>query len=283
MRVLVTGSSGFIGTKLCLFLEKQSIDVIPIDFETGYDITNPKCFQHIKKTDVIVHLASLSYVPQSFKEPYKFYKENTLGTLNILELAKEHHARVVFFSSYLYGIPKILPVSETNKLRPHNPYAESKKIGEELCEAYHRDFGVDSIIFRPFNIYGEGQNPSFLIPTIINQIHTGEVKLMDSSPKRDYIHINDIIYAVDKAIKSSLIGCDKFNLGSGISYSVSEIADIIRQYSPIDFTVSFNEIARKNEVSDCYADISKAKKVLNWSPQIDIHEGLQTIMANKKW
>jgi UDP-glucose 4-epimerase len=283
MCVLITGSDGFIGSKLCSKIETQGFDMVKLDHINGHDITIPETFENITAPSVIVHLASLSYVPDSFKNPYQFYQQNFLGTLNVLEFARKHKAKVIFFSSYLYGKPEQLPVNENHELNPHNPYAESKRIGELLCEAYQRDFGVNTIIFRPFNIYGHGQNSNFLIPTIIKQIKTGNVHLMDATPKRDYIHVDDVINAVLKAIVNSQVHNGMFNLGSGKSYSVDEIVQVIKSYSPIEFNVSYEDSARKNEVHDCFADISKTKELLNWNPEINIHEGIKTLIEDIKW
>ena len=283
MRVVITGSAGFIGSKLCSKLETSGFDIEMLDHKNGQDITIPETFEKLNPPCVIVHLASLSYVPDSFKDPYRFYQQNILGTLNILEFARKHNAKVIFFSSYLYGKPEQLPVNEAHKLNPHNPYAESKRIGENLCEAYYRDFGVNAIIFRPFNIYGSGQNPNFLIPTILNQIKTGSVKLMDAAPKRDFIHVNDVVNAVLNAIENSEINFGKFNLGSGKSYSVNQIVQIIKEHSPVEFNVSYSENVRKNEVPDCIADISKTKTALKWTPEISIHKGIKKLIEDTKW
>jgi nucleoside-diphosphate-sugar epimerase len=282
MRILITGSEGFIGSKLCSKIETQGFDMVKLDHIIGHDITNPETFENITTPSVIVHLASLSYVPDSFKNPYQFYQQNFLGTLNVLEFARKHKAKVIFFSSYLYGRPDQLPVNESHELNPHNPYAESKRIGEILCEAYQRDFGVNTIIFRPFNIYGPGQNSNFLIPTIIKQIKAGNVHLMDATPKRDYIHVDDIVNAVLKAITNSQVHNEILNLGSGKSYSVDEIVQVIKSFSPIEFNVSYEDNARKNEVPDCYADISKTQVLLNWNPEINIHDGIKTLIEELK-
>lgn len=281
MRLLVTGSSGLIGKSLCVALKNNGHVVSELDYTQGQDVTDMQYFSLYSDLDAIVHLASISFVPESFKNPANFYRTNLLGTLNALETARKTGAKFIYFSSYLYGAPEYLPVDENHVLNPHNPYAESKRMGEELCRAYFRDFGTQSLIFRPFNIYGENQDERFLIPTIINQARSGKVELMDPVPKRDYIHTSDVINAVIKGLMLEDFGCEVINLGSGVSHSVSEVVKIVKEYSEQPFKVSYKDNVRPNEVPDCYADIRKAKKMLNWEPEISLKEGIIKLLKEK--
>jgi len=187
---------------------------------------------------------------------------------------------VIFFSSYVYGRPQYLPIDESHPLNAHNPYAQSKIICEKLCEGYSRDFDLPIIVFRPFNIYGTGQNSYFLIPTILNQVKIGLVKLQDSRPRRDYLFIEDVICAIQLVMSSPITHYDVFNLGNGISYSISDIIDIIRDVYPHEFEVEFNGEIRKNEVMDIIADTHHAKVDLLWEPKISLKEGI-TQMINE--
>tara|TARA_B110001450_G_scaffold252071_1_gene273155 strand:+ start:2200 stop:3057 length:858 start_codon:yes stop_codon:yes gene_type:complete len=281
--IAVTGSSGFVGKHLCKALRYNKNIVIEIDIEKGMDIEDASIFKSLTRYDYIIHLAAKSYVPDSYNDPISFYKTNFIGTLNVLESARNNNAKVIFLSSYLYGSPDYLPLDEHHKLKPHNPYAHSKILAEKLCEAYYRDFNIPTTVFRPFNIYGDDQNPNFLIPTILNQIQSGNVKLQDSKPKRDYIHVNDVVNAILLAISNKQHFCEKFNLGTGKSYSVSEIIEVIKKYTPTTFSVRYEEKTRKNEVLDCRADITKAKEFLNWEPQIDFQKGIKSLMEKILW
>ena len=280
--IAVTGSSGFIGKNVCISLRRNGYNVVEIDSERGFDIRVINNFSSLPDYDVIVHLAARSFVPDSFKEPLDFYQTNINGTLNVLESARQKKANVIFFSSYLYGTPKYLPVDENHELRPHNPYANSKLIGEKLCEAYFNDFNLSTTVFRPFNIYGNDQNGNFLIPTILSQLENEEVHLLDSIPKRDYIHVSDVVSAISCAIDANLNGYECFNLGSGKSFSVEHIAKALMEISKSEANLVFSNSARKSEVLDCYADITKTVEMLNWKPQVSIKQGLEQIINGRK-
>jgi len=276
--IAVTGSSGFIGRHLLGALSEQQYNIIEIDIEKDLDISDWSKARNIPHFDIIIHLAAKTFVPDSFKRPHEFYFVNQSSTLNVLELARINSASVIYFSSYLYGTPEYLPIDEKHPLKPHNPYAQSKIICEKICEGYYRDFGVPVIIFRPFNIYGPGQNSSFLIPGIIEQQKSGKILLKDPRPKRDFIHVSDIIYAVMLAIKLENPGLQTFNLGTGKSYSVEEIVNLIIKYYGKRTVVKYTNEYRPGEVLDTIADIRKISTVLKWSPSINIEKGLDALL-----
>ena len=273
MRILVTGSDGFIGKKLTQELKNLGHEVLPFDLSSGNDICSWSSVSTIQHIDMIYHLAAISFVPFSYEQPGKMYNVNVHGTMNILELARQRGAKLVFMSSYVYGQPDYLPIDEKHPLKPFNPYCQSKILGEQLCEAYHRDFNVPIMIFRPFNIYGYGQRPEFLIPLIIEQVSQGEVSLKDPRPKRDYIHVDDVVSAMIKASSLSF-GYETLNLGSGISYSVKEVVEILLESSEKNVEVSYLNEFRKNEVLDTIANIEKTSHYLSWKPEIDFRTGI---------
>jgi UDP-glucose 4-epimerase len=240
----------------------------------------------VPEQEIIIHLASKSFVPASFLDPLSFYNNNISSTLNILEKAKLDGSRIIFFSTYVYGKPSYLPIDENHVKSPLNPYTQSKVICEELCEAYHRDFGVPVTIFRPFNIYGPGQDSSFFIPTIINQLNGDKIELNDSRPKRDFIYIDDVIEAVLKSIISDSNGLSIYNLGTGVSTSVADIVNMIVSLSHSKASVVFSNTIRQGEILDTVADISKTETELKWSPQIPLDKGLKATIdyfnPNKK-
>ena len=279
MKILITGFSGFIGKYLLERLKQTNHELILLDIANGCDICDWEQVKHIKNIDIIVHLANLSFVPVSYEEPKKFYESNYLSTLNMLELCRLNNAKIIFFSSYIYGKPQYQPVDEHHPIQAFNPYAQTKVICESLCEGYNRDFKVPVTIFRPFNIYGKGQNPDFLIPTIIEQAKKGSIVIKDDRPKRDYIHVKDIVEAVYASIESeNTATLQTYNLGTGVSYSVKEIIDIVRDLFNRDIEYHCKNEIRPNEVMDTIADISKIKSALNWTPKIDIIEGLKTMI-----
>ncbi len=276
--ITITGSSGFIGKHLVKYLKSKNYEIIEFDVKSGIDISKWKDIEKIAKFDIIVHLAAKSFVPESFKKPYEFYKNNINTTLNVLELARKHEAKVIYFSSYLYGTPKYLPIDEKHPLSPHNPYAQSKLICEKLCEGYHRDFHVPIIIFRPFNIYGPGQSSHFLIPGIIEQFSKGEIVLKDPRPKRDFIHISDVIVSVLHAIEFNSKELEVFNLGTGKSYSVEEVVNYLTSNARVKPKLIYTNEYRQSEVLDTVADISKISAKFNWKPEVDLQQGLHAIL-----
>lgn len=278
MKVAITGSRGFIGTALVQKLRNYKIEIIEIDILLGYNLLDWESLLTIKKFDVLIHLAAKSYVPESFTNPSSFYTTNVIGTLNALELCKKYEARMIFTSSYVYGTPEYLPINENHPLVAFNPYAQSKLIGEDLCKAYHRDFDVPVIVFRPFNIYGKGQNDNFLIPSIIKQATSGKVMLKDPRPKRDFIYINDVVDAYLQAIYSDFSSVEFINLGSGVSTSIKEITQLIEEKFNKKVSIVFSGEKRKNEVLETRADISKANKLLHWKPKVSIEDGITNML-----
>ena len=285
-RILVTGSSGFVGKNLVEELKRQDADVLTLTDHDGrrIDIRDQQRVEAIINKirnidiDIVYHLAAITSVPFSFENPGETYDVNVLGTLNILELCRSCNAdKIVFASSYVYGQPQYLPIDEKHPLQPTNPYARSKILGEELCRAYNTDFGVKCIILRPFNIYGVGQSKNFLIPSIIAQLRYGKIELKDPEPKRDFIYISDVIDAYIKAGEFNG-DFDVFNIGYGKSYSVKEIVDKIIYLYGKDVKVKYSGERRKNEIMDTIADIKKAKEKLGWKPSVEIDNGLSNLL-----
>ena len=281
MKILITGHSGFIGSYLQKKLEKTEHELILADIANGTNICDWQQVKQYEGMDVIVHLANLSFVPASYEQPKRFYETNYLSTLNMLELCRLNNAKMVFFSSYIYGHPQYQPIDENHPTQAFNPYAQTKVICESLCEGYNRDFKVPITIFRPFNIYGTGQNPDFLIPSIIQQAKTGKIVIKDDRPKRDYIHVEDIVDAIITAIETENTdkSIKKYNLGSGLSYSVKEIVDMVRGLFDTEIEYICTHEIRPNDVMDTIADISKIRTELNWKPSVSILEGLTKMVS----
>jgi len=279
MRILITGNSGFIGSYLTRKLHANGYELVLCDLSTGVNIKNWDEISEIRNVDAVIHLANLSFVPASFADPKLFYETNFITTLNMLELCRLNNARMIYFSSYMYGAPDYQPIDERHPKRAYNPYSQTKLIAESLCEGYNRDFKVPVTIFRPFNIYGTGQNPDFLIPTIINQARTGKIEIKDDRPRRDYIHVSDVVEAVQAVInKPATTEMQVYNLGSGKSYSVKEVIELVCANfdTKIEYTCT-NQI-RQNEVLDTIADISKIKSEIGWLPQITLEEGIKELI-----
>jgi len=279
MKILITGYSGFIGTYLQKRLKLTQHELVLADITNGIDICDWQQVKRFEGIDIVIHLANLSFIPASYNEPKKFYETNYLSTLNMLELCRLQNAKMIYFSSYMYGHPQYQPIDENHPIQAYNPYSQTKVICESLCEGYNRDFKVPITIFRPFNIYGKGQNPEFLIPSIIQQAQNGKIIIKDDRPKRDYIHVEDIVEAIIAAIDNQTDKFEKFNLGTGKSYSVKEIIEIVRGFFNSDIEYICTHEIRENEVLDTVADISKIRKELHWQPKISIQDGLKKMLS----
>lgn len=280
MKVLITGSNGFIGKHLVKSLLNINIEVIPFDISDGNDICNWESIKSIKDIDYIVHLASKTFVPHSYTYPRNFFHLSIVGTLNCLEYCRLNDSKLIYLSSYLYGEPDYLPVDEEHPTKAFNPYAASKLECENLCHYYYEFFKTKSIIFRPFNVYGEGQLKDFLIPTIINQAKQGDIYLKDGTPKRDYVYVEDLVSAITQALKNDTVEHDTFNIASGESYSVNEIVQLVLQQFKNGKKVYYEQAPRNNDVSDTRGNSSKIQKLLNWRPKVTISEGLKKMISN---
>lgn len=276
--VLVTGATGFIGKNLCKKLRSLSIDVIEFSSKDGDISINSSLDLFFNKgVTHLIHLAGSTFVPKSWEEPHLFLETNVLGTSTALDFCRKQGCSMTYISAYIYGSDVINPISENSPISPNNPYALSKKMGEDLCEFYNKYYSVSVNIIRPFNVYGPGQPEHFLIPFIIKQIkETNEVKVKDLEPKRDYIYIDDLIDCIVKAKDYKLF--DVFNAGTGKSYSVKEIIEIALKLSDKKHSIISESSTRKNEISDTIADINNAHSKLKWISKISIEQGLSELL-----
>ena len=281
-RILVSGSTGFIGKHLVRSLIEAGHDVMGMSRLDG-DIANLNTWYNLPPMDVVIHLASRTFVPDSWNDPLSFVETNLNGTICCLEYCRMHNSRLIYLSSYLYGNPDHLPISESANLHVNNPYGLSKKIAEESCTFYFNNVGVSTVILRPFNVYGPGQSADFLIPIIIDQVISRKsIEVKDLNPKRDYIYIDDLIRAIINAIELDN-GLFIFNLGSGISYSVAEVIECIQRIEGTTLPVTSSGEKRPGEIMETKADISKAKHVMGWSPRWSLELGIaETISEIKK-
>lgn len=276
----VTGSTGFIGSHLTAKLREMGIDIFEISRSfSQIDITSCDQVKNIPAQEVLFHLAGITNISLSFETPYHVYINNVVGTLNMLEWCRKNEVpKMVFLSTFVYGLPQYLPVDEKHPATPTNPYSTSKLLAEELCRAYCRDYGLNVAVLRLFNVYGPGQKSDFVIPRIIEQLSTGKVQLGASTPKRDFVYVDDVVDSILSASMSEINGFEIFNIGSGISYSIKEIAS---ELSSLYFnetgnhvSINYNDVLKKGDVLDTVANIEKVKSKLNWYPKIDIKTGL---------
>lgn len=281
MRVIVSGSEGFLGRQVCEQLHKKGIEVISLDITSGFDLSMPEAFEKLPKADHFIHLANLVYVPLSYVQPYLFYRINYMTTLNALEYCRRNNAHFIYASSYIYGPAQYLPVDEKHPRMPFNPYADTKVICEGLCQSYNKYFGVKSSILRPFNLYGVGQKGKLLIPEIVSQLKNGaEIQLKASSPRRDFVNVIDVAMAFVSCLNDDS-DCSFYNVCSGKSYSIKELTDFFvkgaREFG-IELQFSFSEEERKNEVDETVGSYEKIHEKLGWVPTISLEEGVREII-----
>ena len=279
MRIAVAGSKGFVGRNVCSILEKAGHSVISIDLADGLDLCDASIINMVPELDVFIHLANLVYVPESYKDPAKYYRINYMTTLNALEICRKFGAKLIYISSYIYGTPQYLPVDESHPICPFNPYAQTKVICEMLCEGYQRDFGIKVSILRPFNLYGTGQKGKLLIPEIISQIKEGKtrIQLKAANPRRDFVNVVDLARAILLCVEiDASIG--PFNVCTGRSISVREITEIINSnlQNKVEFVFSVSD--RPNEVDETRGSYDSIK-AMGWEPTICFEDGVKEILS----
>ena len=272
--ILITGGSGFLGKRLISRLDKINYSYISLSSKDG-DINNAETFQSISKVKFVFHLAGKSFVPQSWEEDDNLFSTNILGTRNVVQFCKKVDAKLIMASSYIYGHPRNLPIKENHPIEPNNPYALSKWIAEQIVEFDSKHNNLNAVILRIFNIYGNGQSENFLIPKIISHVENNEeIKIFDLKPKRDFVYIEDVVDALILSLKIKN-GFHRFNIGSGESFSVEQIIQMIQKIYGSKLKISCQEKTRRNEVNNVVADISHARKVLKWNPNYNFYEGLK--------
>ena len=297
MRILVTGGAGFIGSHLVDRLIKENHKVIVIDnLTTGKEENiNPQAefhnldiydFEKIKplfeKIDFVFHLAAISQILVSIKDPVETSKVNILGTINVFKAAIEAKVKRVIFasSSSVYGNQEKLPLKENMRPNPVNPYALQKLVGEQFAKLFTKLYGIPIISLRYFNVYGPRINInsdySSVIGKFLKQKAEGKPLTIfgNGEQTRDFCYIDDVVDATIKAIKSKkLKGGGVINIGSGKSYSINYLADLIggkRKYLA----------PREGDVKHTQADIALAKKLFTWQPKVSFEEGLRRV---KEW
>jgi dTDP-glucose 4,6-dehydratase len=306
MKILITGSEGFIGSHLTeklislgydirAFIKYNSfnsygwLDVLPsktkdkIDFFLG-DIRDPSLVEEAcKDCEAIFNLASLIAIPYSYKAPHSYLQTNALGALNIMNAAKNiHNIKVIHTSSSeVYGTAQYVPINETHPLNAQSPYAATKIAADQIVKAFNYSFEIPSIIIRPFNTYGPRQSLRAVVPTIISQLLNNNIKinLGSISPTRDLSFIEDTVSGFIAALNSNIVNGEVFNLGSNFEISIDDLANLIGNLFDKKIIINSEEKRvrpKKSEVERLWADITKAKKILKWEPKYENIEGLKS-------
>jgi len=273
--IFVTGSSGFIGSKIIEKLSKSQV-LTDSDNSKRVDLRNIEEVLKIDSADVVIHLAGK--IPKKELKWNDYFDNNVSGTLNVLEYCiKKKVKKLIYVSSYVYGNPEYCPIDENHPVNPHSAYSESKYLGERLCKFYCDRTELNVTILRPFNIFGESMNEGFLLTNIINAVKTDKkITIVNKNSKRDFLYIDDFVDLILK-IKDYNCKFEIFNVGAGISFSFNDVIKKIENITSKKLNVNYLE-DDKIFIDNIQADISKIKGKLNWKPKIEFEEGLKKIL-----
>lgn len=320
--ILITGGAGFIGSHLAYFLSKKEYNITILDdlshgflenlntFGNNYytfikkDITK-NIDKYLKNQDAVFHLAAISSLPECQENPSKAIEINLKGTENVLETCRKHKIKKVIFASTgaIYENThnnKKNPLFEECFKTPNLIYPLTKLWAEQLCQSYVKNYNMDIIIPRFFNVYGGNQNSIRKSPPLtiylIKKILAKEIPQLhsDGKQKRDYVHINDINQILLKMLKNNKISGETINVCTGKTYSVRNIVKIIKELLDSDIQEKYNPSENlwanynlytgfplKKEIIDdevnkhAIGDYSKAKNLLNWKPKVSFKKGIQ--------
>jgi UDP-glucuronate 4-epimerase len=305
--ILITGGAGFIGSHLVdrLLAEGGWRIVVVDDFNDFYDpaikrenvrallsnpdnelveadIRNPSAFARVfdeTQFDCIVHLAARAGVRPSLKEPRLYVETNINGTLNLLELARAHGVKQFVFgsSSSVYGMNAKVPFSEDDPIfNPISPYAATKAAGELLCHSFAHLYDMRIVCLRFFTVYGARQRPDLAIHKFAKLISAGTPVPVfgDGTTSRDYTYIDDIIAGVRAAIDYDQSNYEVINLGESRTVELRELISLLEKaldrHAQID-----RQPLQPGDVTQTFADISKARRLLGYNPQTQIEEGIE--------
>jgi len=288
-RVLVTGSTGFVGSHLVKKLTREGANVFELSrSKTGKkvlkgniaDFSGLELFMRNSKIQACIHLAAESLVELGQEDPYRTFKTNIDGTLNVLEAARVNSLERVIVAStaHVYGKNK-LPYVEKYTPRPSRPYETSKACTDLIAQSYADTFNLPVLVPRFVNIYGPGDlNFSRLIPKTIQAVLSGETpKMWGGEALRDYLFIEDALNAYVKllSIPLKIIKDNRiFNFGSGNKASVEAIIRKIIAISGKNLSITQIQDERPLEIEAQYVSFSKARKLLGWNPRTDLDVGL---------
>jgi UDP-glucose 4-epimerase len=301
MRVLITGGLGQVGSYLGeRFSENHEVTVLD-NFSNSLnnskfspdikvikdDIRNRRVVNElVDKVDVIIHTAAQISVNKSIEDPIYDADNNINGTLNLLEAARRSDIkRFIYISSAaVYGKPKKLPIDEDHPTNPLSPYGLSKLTGERYTILYHNLYGLPVVCIRPFNIFSPRQNPnspySGVITKFIEIIGNNQNPIIfgDGNQTRDFVYIEDVVDVIFKVMEHKGAIGNIFNIGTGKSTQIKELADIIIKISNKNLEPEFVS-AQIGDIKESYADVTKAKKILGYVPKFDLEEGLKATVG----
>jgi len=289
MDIAVFGASGFVGRNLLDELEGTEHTVLACDVEPFEPSQDNATFREVDITDeaavtdvvsdvnAVAHLAAHP-LPASTDDPKLNAEINIVGTLNILDAAREHDIEKVFFSSAssLVGEVDTVPVPEDLPAHPQSPYGVTKHAVEEYLEVYQELYDLDYLVFRFFNVYGPYQPPESgaLVPVVMSRLHQDKEVFVtgDGSQTRDFIYVRDITELIVEGLEADVKN-EVVNMGRGVETEILEaihtIADVVDMEPEID-----RKPERPDEIDDFYADMSKCEELFGTIPDTDFETGL---------
>jgi nucleoside-diphosphate-sugar epimerase len=298
---LITGGAGFIGSTLADKLLELGHKVFVIDnFDPYYDrrikehnikhnlenknyifiegdIRNTNLIKEIilkNKIDKIFHIAARAGVRFSVKDPYSYHDINVNGTLSLLKASLETEIKRIVFSSSssVYGTEEYTPVDENHPTRPISPYGASKVACEAFCNSFTNVFNLPIVNLRYFTVYGPRQRPEMAIHTFFKLISDGKPIQVWRNQSRDFTFVSDIIDGTIKAMESDVTGT--FNLGSGEKIKIDDLIKTIENLLGVEIEKVYVD-GQRCDITDTWADITKAKKSFNYKPKTSIENGIK--------
>ncbi len=308
-QVLVTGAGGFIGSHLVEALVRSGAHVRALlHYNAQGSIGNlqwiaPEVLADVKVVhgdlndgefvrllvegcDVVFHLGAMIAIPYSYLAPRSYVQTNVGGTLNVLEAVRVCNTpRLVHTStSEVYGSARYVPIDEAHPLQAQSPYAATKIAADKLVESYVRSFEVPAVTVRPFNTFGPRQSARAVIPAVIGQAldRPEEIRLGATTPVRDFTYVTDTVDGFVAAASSASVigGC--FNLGTGISVSIGELARSILDLMEVPARINADAERlrpKKSEVDRLTSSNQAFRQVTGWQPKVDLSEGLRRTIA----
>lgn len=301
MNSLVTGGAGFIGSNIVAELVASGRHVTVLDnFSSGYrsnldslpsvrliegDVRDAAAVARaIRGCDVVFHLAASVGNKRSIDRPIEDAEINVLGTLRVLEAAREAGVRKVIVSSSagIFGELKTLPIREDHPVEPDSPYGCTKLCEEKLALAYAKLYGLEAVCLRYFNVFGRNQRFDAygnVIPIFVFQMIRGEPIVIhgDGEQTRDFIHVRDVVQANIRAAESGGLS-GAFNVGSGSRITINRLVELIQEVSGISPVVRHGP-RRPGDVRDSLADISAAREAFGFEPTVGMRDGLADYYA----
>jgi len=302
--VLVTGAGGFIGSHVVEMLVAEGARVRATARYNGRndwgrledlapdllsevevvltDVTDPFAVRRlVHGCDVVLHLAALIGIPYSYVAPQSYVQTNVIGTLNVLEAAREEGVeRVVHTStSETYGSALYTPIDERHPLQGQSPYSASKIAADKMAESYHRSFELPVATLRPFNTFGPRQSLRAVIPTVLAQALTGDtVRLGSLTPVRDLTFVEDTARAFLAVATAHGVEGKVLNAGNGRGVSIGELARMALEAVGSSAAIeSDDERVRPpaSEVEELVCDATALRELTGWEPQVGLRDGLQ--------